>query len=304
MHRAIFMLDSTRASVALLALLACAVASPGAEPMKALIIEGQNNHKAWPNTTKMMKQYLEETKLFSVDVVRTAPTGTDPNFHPDFGKYQVVVSNYNGAPWPEETRQTFVDYVKNGGGLVIVHAANNPFGDWKEYNRIIGVGGWGHRTEATGPRVYLDNDGTVVRDTSPGKGGHHGAQHEFQIVVRNSDHPITKGMPAEWKHAKDELYDSLRGPAEQMEVLATAYSAPDPKTKGTGHHEPMIFTVRYGKGRVFHTPMGHAEYSMECVGFITAFQRGAEWAATEKVTMSIPPDFPTAKESRARKYKE
>jgi uncharacterized protein len=181
-----------------------------------------------------------------------------------------------------------------GGGCI---AANNAFGDWKEYNEIIGLGGWGGRNERHGPYVYF-KDGKLVRDDRPGGGGHHGPQHPFQVVVRNSDHPITRGMPKAWMHAQDELYDRLRGPAENMTVLATAYA--DPGKGGSGRDEPMIFVLQYGKGRVFHTPMGHADYSMKCVGFITTLARGTEWAATGKVTIPIPEDFPTAEEVSSR----
>jgi type 1 glutamine amidotransferase len=269
-------------------------------PLKALIVDGQNNHGNWPTTTKMMKKYLEDTKLFTVDIATTAKQGTDESFKPNFGKYNVVVSNYNGAPWPESTRQAFVDYVKAGGGFVVVHAANNAFGDWPEYNAMIGLGGWGGRNEKSGPYVFVDADGKVVRDEAKGSGGHHGPQHPFQIIVRDGEHPVTKGMPKEWMHVNDELYDLLRGPGENMHILATAYA--DKAKGGSGRHEPMIFTVEYGKGRVFHTPMGHGNDSQECVGFITALQRGAEWAATGKVTLPIPDDFPTADKTSQRKF--
>jgi type 1 glutamine amidotransferase len=248
-----------------------------------------------------MKGFLEETGLFTVDVATTAPKGVDPVFAPDFSAYSVVVSNYNGAPWPEKTQKALDTFVKNGGGLVIVHAADNAFGNWPQYNQMIGLGGWGGRDQRSGPYVYLNDDGAEVRDTAEGRGGHHGRQHEFAIVVRDREHPITKGMPVEWMHTKDELYDSLRGPALNMDILATAFS--DPATGGTGRHEPMIFVVSYGKGRVFHTPMGHAEYSQECVGFITTLQRGTEWAASGKVTQEIPEDFPTADATSSRKTK-
>ncbi len=295
-----------RASLIALVLCTLLLGSPlesfAADKLKALIVDGQNNHGVWPKTSKMMQRYLTETGLFTVDIATTAKQGVDPNFKPEFAKYAVVVTNYNGAPWPTDTQKSFISYVQNGGGLVVVHAADNAFGDWPEYNQMIGLGGWGGRNEKSGPYVFLDADGKEVRDTRPGPGGHHGAQHEFSVVVRDAEHPITKGMPREWLHVKDELYDFLRGPGDKMQILATAYA--DPKVGGSGRHEPMIFTVAYGKGRVFHTPMGHGDYSQECVGFITTLQRGTEWAATGKVTLPIPADFPTAEKLSQRPAKE
>jgi len=273
---------------------------PTTEPMKALIVDGQNNHKAWPETTKRMKSYLEETGLFTVDVVTAAPKGTDPNFKPTFSDYDVVVSNFGhgAAAWPEATQKAFEAYVAGGGGFVVIHAADNSFPEWPAYNEMIGLGGWGGRNEKSGPYVYTNDKGDVIRDTSPGRGGSHGKQWEFPVVIRDKDHPITAGMPLEWKHAKDELYDRLRGPAVNMQILATAES------QSTMRHEPMIFTIGYKQGRVFHTPMGHAEYSVECVGFIATFQRGTEWAATGKVTQKLPDDFPTADTASSRKFEQ
>jgi type 1 glutamine amidotransferase len=286
--------------VLIASLLALPVSQLSAQTLRALIIDGQNNHKNWPDTTKMMKRYLEDTKRFTVEVATTAPKGTDPNFKPDFQKFAVVVSNYNGDAWPKETQDAFVSYMKGGGGFACIHAADNAFPEWPEYNEMIGLGGWGGRTEKSGPYVYLDDAGKVVRDDSKGSGGHHGPQHPFLITIRDADHPITRGMPRTWLHVNDELYDKLRGPGQNMHMLATTFA--DPAKQGTGHHEPMILTLEYGKGRVFHTPMGHGNDSQSCVGFITTFIRGCEWAATGSCSFPIPADFPTTDQTSMRKF--
>lgn len=254
-----------------------------------LIIDGQNNHN-WKATTPVMVDALTSCGRFEVEVAtspaKDAPKEEWENWNPDFSKYDAVLSNYNGQMWPDAVGAAFVKYVKDGGAVVIVHAANNSFGMWPEYNEIIGLGGWGGRTEKHGPYVFV-KDGEVVRDESPGRGGSHGPQLEFVVEVFDKEHPITKGMPLKWKHAKDELYDSLRGPAKNMTVLATAYAEKSKK------NEPIIFTIDYGKGRVFHTPMGHADYSMKCVGFYNTLQRGTEWAITGDVTIPLSDNFPT-----------
>jgi type 1 glutamine amidotransferase len=268
--------------------------------LKVLILDGQNNHN-WRATTPVMKAALESCGRFTVDVA-TAPGGKDlSSYKPQFKDYDVVLSNYNGADWSDETKQAFVDYVSNGGGFVCVHAANNSFGNWKEYNEIIGLGGWGGRNEKSGPYVYY-RDGKIIRDLAKGNGGSHGRQHPFLVTIREPQHPITKGLPTEWLHANDELYDRLRGPAENMTVLATAFS--DMATGGRGEHEPMMMVLTYGKGRIYHTPMGHGVDSMKCAGFIFTLQRGCEWAATGKVTLNeIPKDFPTKEKVSSREFK-
>jgi type 1 glutamine amidotransferase len=263
---------------------------------KTLIITGQNNHD-WKTSSPILKQILDETGLFSSEIMKTPEKGGDMStFNPDFSKYKLVVLDYNGDSWSDKTNSAFLDYVKNGGGVVIYHAADNSFPGWKEYNEMTGLGGWGDRNEKDGPYVYYSNDQLVV-DTSAGPGGTHGKRREYIVRTRVADHPVMKGLPARWFHGTDELYSLLRGPAKNMQILATAF-ADSAAGGGTMRDEPILMTITYEKGRIFHTAMGHADEgggpAMQCTGFIVTLQRGAEWAVTGNVTQQVPYDFPTA----------
>ena len=180
--------------------------------------------------------------------------------------------------------------MRGGGGFVAVHAADNSFPKWPEYNEMIGLGGWGDRNEKSGPLLRL-RDGQFVPDMRPGPGGHHGAGHAFVVETRAPGHPIMAGLPTKWLHVQDELYDQMRGPAKNLTVLASAFS--DKATGGTGEHEPLLMAIAYGRGRVFHSALGHDANAMRCVGFGVTLQRGTEWAATGKVMQRVPENFPT-----------
>jgi type 1 glutamine amidotransferase len=282
-------------------LICLAVALPctaaDAAKYKALIVDGQNGHK-WKETTPVLKKLLEDSGLFTVDVATSAPKGGDmSNFRPNFKDYCVVVTNYQGDDWPEATRKALTDYVANGGGLVVFHFACAAFPKWPEYNEMTGLGGWGGRNEASGPYLRL-RDGKFVPVQEPGKGGGHGPSQAFALDNRDPDHPIMKGLPDKFMHVSDELYGWLRGPAKNLTVLASAFA---PKDKGgSDEHEPLLFTVAYGKGRVFGNMLGHEAQQLKSVAFIATFLRGAEWAASGKVTQPVPADFPSATEAKVR----
>lgn len=266
---------------------------------KALVVTGQNNHN-WKASSPILKQLLDQTGLFTTEIIISPDKGGDMNtFNPQFSNYDVVVLDYSGDSWSEKTKSAFAEYVDNGGGVVAYHAADNAFAEWSQYNQMIGLG-WG-RTEKDGPLVYFSRannkrDEQKIIDITPGKGGSHGQRDEFEVKTRMEEHPIMKGLPVRWLHGKDELYSTLRGPAKNMEILATAFA--DTAQGGTGRNEPVLITTNYGKGRVFHTVLGHADQgggpAMKCVGFIVTFQRGTEWAASGEVTQKVPYDFPNA----------
>ena len=294
-----------------------AAPSSAGSPIRVLIIDGQNNH-LWRVTTPLLRRILEDTGRFQVDISTTPTAPVRPGlskdataeqkavhevklkeyqaaladyqaqhaalwsvWRPTFTNYAVVLSNYNGESWPEAVRVAFVDFVKNGGGFVSYHAADNAFPEWPEYNEMIGLGGWGNRTEKDGPYLRL-REGSWTQDLTPGRGGAHGPQHEFLIEAQAPNHPIMRGLPAKWMHAQDELHDSLRGPAKNLLVLASA------KSSRTQEQEPLLMAITYGRGRVFHTALGHGIEALQGLGFQLTLARGTEWAATGKVTLPAP----------------
>ncbi|MDR1259083.1 MAG: ThuA domain-containing protein [Tannerellaceae bacterium] len=276
-------------------MIACSITAR--KPIKTLIVTGQNNHN-WEVSHVVIKDILENSGLFSVDFAVSPEKGQDMSgFIVDFSPYKLVVLDYNGDAWPQETMTRFENYARKGGGIIVYHAADNSFPNWAEYNKICALGGWEGRDENAGPYAYWSG-GELVKDLSPGRGGSHGRQHEYMMNARESDHPIIKGLPNRWAHAQDELYDRMRGPANISSLLYTAYS--DTATGGSGREEPLMFTVEYGKARIFHTMPGHCgpayanNPAMQCTGFQVTLLRGAEWAATGRVSQKIPKDFPTS----------
>ncbi|WP_396626610.1 ThuA domain-containing protein [Luteitalea sp.] len=272
------------------------VVAQGPARVKVMLLDGESGgpyHK-WQLTTPLMKKALEETGRFEVTVV-TAPavTGVLTDWVPDFKAYGAVVLNYDAPDerWPAPLRAAFEQYVSGGGGAVFVHAADNAFPTWKAWNDMIGVGGWRGRTAASGPYWYYKDD-KLVSDPSEGPGASHGRRTPYAIRTRAADHPITKGLPPVWMHQGDELYAHLRGPGTNMTILATAYA--DPGNNGTSRDEPILMVSRFGKGRAFHTVLGHDVVAMSCVGFVVTLQRATEWVATGAVTQKVPASFPTA----------
>jgi type 1 glutamine amidotransferase len=263
--------------------------------MKVLIVTGQSAYHNWEESHQILQEILENSDMFSVETSISPAKGEDMSgFSPDFSSFDVVVLDYMGDEWPEKTKKNFVKYVKNGGGVVVYHYSVAAFPGWKEYRDMIGLG-WTGKEETSGTYVYYNGNGELIRDNSKGKAGSHGPAHEFVVEVRDQEHPIVKGLPKRWLHPKDELYQQLRGPADNLTVLATAWA--NPKLKGTGRNEPMLMTVNYEKGRIFSTVLGHVgkedmHVSTMDAGFILTLQRGAEWAATGNVTQKLPEDLP------------
>ena len=270
-----------------------------------LIITGQNNHD-WERTTPYLKSILEQTGEYDVRVTFTPPKGADASawnsWRPDFAAYDVLLLDYNGEMWPDPVRAAFEEFVVKGGQVLVQHAANNPFRGWTEYESMVGLL-WRGADDGLG--AHIDKEDSLVSiPPGEGRGAGHGRLHDWRIMTRDAEHPIMKGLPPVWMHPHDELYHGQRGPAEDMNVLATAWS--DPVHGGTGNHELMMWWISYGEGRVLTLLPGHLwggqedDRAMRCAGFQTLLQRSVEWLATGEVNSPVPEDFPTADTASVR----
>ena len=271
-----------------------AVAQADAAKIKVLILDGQNNHD-WRATTPVIRKILEDSGRFRVDVA-TAPSSKEDarqreTFAPPFQQYAVVVSNFSdfgGPTAPKTLMDKLTKWVADGGGLVAVHAATAGLQKFPEHGRMVGLG-WG--SPQHGDRLAVDASGKVVRTPAgQGNGTGHGAHGPIDATTWGADHAITRGLPRRWRVNHDELWFSVRGPAEKLTVLATGHA---PQTK---QNEPILWTVDYGRGRVFVSLLGHDAAAMRDGGFRTTLRRGAEWAATGRCTLPVPGDFPAVNE--------
>jgi uncharacterized protein len=254
-----------------LLLLALASAAHGADNgiIRLLLFSGANNH-SWKTTTPVLKQMYEDSGRFTVAVTEDVPN-LDPA---EFVKYDAIVCNFTTYPnvaghrWPATTEKAFLDYIAAGHGFVLFHAASTAWMDWPEFGELIGLT-W--QKDATGKNI-----------------SGHGPQHSFLVTITDKDHPVTKGM-LDFQHVKDELYH--RQLLHQTgHVLATTLS--DKAFRGSGAIEPMAVVTEFRKGRAFNCALGHDPKPMAGTGFRTLMLRGTEWAATGKVTIPIPTDWP------------
>lgn len=262
-----------------------------------LIVDGFSNHN-WKQTTYVVKTILEESELFLVSV-STSPSTPDEtgwqSWDPKFNDFDVVMLNCNNINnkeirWPEKVQIMLENYVSSGGGLYILHSANNAFSDWSEYNLMIGLG-W--RTPEEGKALQVSDIGELVKiKVGEGKATYHGPRNDEVIYILN-EHPINKNFPKAWKTPDMELYKFARGPAENLTVLSYANELE------TNINWPVEWVVDYGQGRVYNSSMGHLwkgdiyPVSYRCIGFQTTLIRATEWLATGKTTYKVPDDFPS-----------
>lgn len=265
------------------------------QKINILIVDGFSNHD-WKQTTQKIKNILGKVDHFTIDV-STAPNSKGANiwnqWQPNFSEYDVVIQNTNGnqdkISWPQAIQRKLENYVNNGGGLYILHSANNAFPEWSDYNRMIGLG-W--RGKNFGPAVTIDKTESIIKvPAGQGDNTGHGKRNNT-LLTRIGNHPIHQGFPKTWLAADLEVYRYARGPAENLTVISYALE------QKTQLNFPVEWIITYGKGSVYNSTYGHYWKTqtnppgMRCVAFQTSLIRALQWLSTGTVTYPIPTNFP------------
>ena len=220
------------------------------QSISTLYVTGANNHD-WERTGPFLREVLTASGDFVVTYTEDASTALESNL----SGFDLLFLDYNGPLWSEAAQANFLQAVKGGTGVVILHAADNAFPGWVEYETLVGM-------------MWREGTG-------------HGKFHNFTVTIQNAEHPITAGLTD--FTTDDELYHRLVPMhGTPVEVLASAYSSPE--SGGTGELEPMLMTTQYGEGRVFHTALGHvwkgsSLEAIENASFQETLLRGARWTA-------------------------
>lgn len=227
-----------------------AQAAEAVHKIRVLLVTGDDVsvHK-WGEVSQAIKETLEATGRFEV---RTCEDPGVLDSATSLSRYDLVFLDFYNATTPtlsHAAKENLVQFVKGGKGLAVAHLSSASFKEWDEFHKMCGRY-WVMGTSGHGPRGL------------------------FKARIANKENPITQGL--EDFEADDELYAKLQGDGP-INVLVEADSDWSHKT------EPLVFTVEYGKGRVFHEAFGHDGKAIRNPSVQKLIQRGSTWAATGKV---------------------
>lgn len=246
-------------------------ATVDARPIRVLIVAGNAAHKwhNWEKTTVAIKQLLEVDPRIVVDVSYDIEDLATKKL----SDYQVLVQNY--ANWhdprgiSEAARGAFLGFLRQGGGLVLVHFANGAFNfslpmagesDWPEYRKIVRRV-WNHHGQGEA------------------KSGHD-AFGPFTVKPTEVKHPISEGLQE--FGVTDELYFRQDGD-QPIEPLIQA------RSKVTGRDEPLAWTYTYGEAKVFQTLLGHSEKTYDTFEPCEMLRRAVAWTAGRAIVKRNAP---------------
>lgn len=257
------------------------------QAIRILIITGAApyGYHDWERNIEVIEPRLKAFGMTDIDYHIARGLEDWRKWEGDYSDYDAIVIIYYWSQAPEGELEKLDRYIRDGGGLLVVHSALAGFWNQEIFDQWTGIAYREHEPDY-GYNLAFDNEGKqMIRSPGEGGGSAHAPIGTFLIHAQTPDHPIMKGLPEIWMQSADELYYNLRGPNTDLEVLAVA-EAPD------GTYAPQVWVRNHNAGRVFCLTPGHQESSASSVGFITLLARGIEWVATGEVTLDVPSNFP------------
>ena len=218
---------------------------------RVLLVTGEDykGHK-WKETYPVLKAGLDKDPRLTVHVLTDLKTLATARLA-DYDAVILHFKNYDPKVPGRKAYDNLVQFVEDGGGLMILHFGCGAFEEFKDdFVKVVG-------------RVWFGMKPPAGRRQ-------HDPRGEFAVTIPKIDHPITKGMND--FTTLDELYTCLEGDAP-ITTVATAVSKIDHKTY------PIAFTFPYGKGRVFQSMLGHDTVAFAADGPAELHRRGCAWVA-------------------------
>lgn len=222
-------------------------AGEGKTPViRLLIIDDETTgYYRWAGTAPLLKKSLNGSKQIEAVIVEDAEVlATDILF--DYDVLLLHFKNYKPLKRDAKAKENLAKHVREGGGLFVYHFACGAFEDWPEFEKIAG--------RIWDPKLRA-----------------HDPYGKFDVHFIDKEHPIVKGLGN--FETQDELYTCLKHSEVPIRILAEA------KSKVDGKCYPMAFVLEYGKGRVFHTTLGHDGPSVDSAGFSDMMHNAVRWLA-------------------------
>jgi len=218
---------------------------PVEEPIRVLIVDDQRPGHHTLDTAVTLRDVIRQDRRFEVILVEDSEVlGTDLPFD-----YDVILLHFKNYRTPNRNvamQANLEKFVMEGGGLFVFHFACGAFADWADFEKIAG-------------RVW---DPALPPHDPYGR---------FTVRITDNTHPITANIGN--FEIYDELYTCLRESEVPIHILADAVSIVDGKTY------PMAFVLEPGKGRTFHTTLGHDDRSLSSPEFQRMIRQAILWCA-------------------------
>jgi len=219
-------------------------------PIKALLITGGCCHNYAFQSQALIAAVAKHAKV-DWRIINEGGTGTKAMIplykKPDWAKgYDVVVHNECFANTDDKAYvQSITKAHESGVPAVVIHCAMHTyraaaFDDWRNF---LGVTSRRHEHKS-----------------------------RYPVKLEKPNHPVLKGMPADWVTPKDELYVVDK-------MMPGVVSLATSKSEKTGKVHTVIWTHQYGKARVFGTTYGHSDDTFKDPVFLNYVSRGLLWAA-------------------------